>query len=123
MLNVCKECGRFGTVISAHVVTTKAFEPRNMPEEFISEDCAGMVRVRREQLGLRQEELGQKVGEKVSIIQKIESGSFSPTLAVAKKIEQVLRIKLVEVKIGYESSGEKKKFAEQFTIGDKIRLG
>ena len=48
----------------------------------------------REKKGLSQAELGNRVGLKQTTISQYESGSRTPTLAMAKKLSDVLEISL-----------------------------
>ena len=59
-------------------------------------DYSTIVKRARERMKLTQEELGRLVGEKASVISKIETGRLRPSIALAKKLEHVLRVKLVE---------------------------
>ncbi|GBC70674.1 hypothetical protein HRbin02_00442 [Candidatus Calditenuaceae archaeon HR02] len=54
-----------------------------------------IIRSAREKLGLTQEELASLVHEKVSVIKKIEAGSFRPPIELARNIEKVLKIRIV----------------------------
>jgi putative transcription factor len=53
------------------------------------------VRRAREKLELSHENLGKKIGEKVSVLRKIESGKMTPDLILAEKLEHALKIKLL----------------------------
>ncbi len=53
------------------------------------------VRRAREKLELSHEDLGKKIGEKVSVLRKIESGKMTPNLILAEKLEHALKIKLL----------------------------
>ena len=53
------------------------------------------VRRAREKLELSHEDLGRKIGEKVSVLRKIESGKMTPNLILAEKLEHALKIKLL----------------------------
>ena len=57
-------------------------------------DLPQQVRHAREQLGLSHEDLGRKIGERVSVLRKIESGKMVPDLVLAEKLEHALKIKL-----------------------------
>ena len=59
------------------------------------EDLGLRVRQARERLGLSQEDLGRRVGEKASLIRKIETGKMTPSLMLARRLEHVLRVKLI----------------------------
>ena len=53
------------------------------------------VRRAREKLEISHEDLGKKIGEKVSVLRKIESGKMTPDLTLAEKLEHELKIKLL----------------------------
>lgn len=59
-------------------------------------DYAQRVRRAREEMGLTQEVLASYVGEKESVIRRIEMGKLKPTMELARRLEQVLKVKLLE---------------------------
>ena len=66
------------------------------PEELeVVEDFGPRVKAAREARGLTQEELGKLIGEKASVISRIESGRMAPDVALARKLEHALGIKLL----------------------------
>jgi putative transcription factor len=69
--------------------------PRLVPSVELADDYRVRVRKARENLGFTHEDLGRKIGEKVSVLRKIESGKMAPDHAVAQKLEHALRIKLL----------------------------
>ncbi len=99
--------------------------PRYRIVEEIVEDYAERVRRARERLGLTREVLATMVGEKVSTIRRIEAGTLEPTIDLARKLEKVLKIQLVEVyeegeeEFGYEG-GESEEF--ELTLGDIVEF-
>ena len=129
-LNLCRECSKFGKVIGTvkqnedKKLTTKASinkEPQKEITQIIVSDYAEKIKKKRESLSLKQEEFAKKINEKGSLIQKIESGHFEPSIELAKKIQSFLKIKLVE---GYEEKHGKqiKSKTDSFTIGDFIKV-
>lgn len=131
VLDVCKGCSRFG-----EVVQIPRFRPRNAPEsrpqnipkrkevlQLIVTDYAEKIRKAREKLGLTQEEFAKRLNEKWSIMQKIEGSQFRPSISQARKLEEVLKISLIET---HDEKGEvpiaaPKKGDEGFTLGDFIK--
>jgi len=70
--------------------------PVRGPEDLeVTEEYASPVRQARERLGLSQEDLGKRIGEKVSVIRKVESGKMVPDHELAGKLEHVLRVRLL----------------------------
>lgn len=53
------------------------------------------IRQAREKRGLSHEDLGRKIGEKVSVLRKIETGKMTPNHQLAEKLEHTLRIRLL----------------------------
>lgn len=58
-------------------------------------DFPKQIKRAREKLQLTHEDLGRKIGEKVSVLQKMEIGKMVPDQILAKKLENILRIKLL----------------------------
>jgi putative transcription factor len=133
ILNVCDNCRRFGEVIQAvkpkpeeNVGKAQKQRPEKPAEPEIIEDLvegyAEKIKNKRERLGLKQEELAQKINEKESIIHKIESGHFTPPIELAKKLERFLGIKIIEdvedVRVNVSQKGSN----EGFSLGDFIKV-
>jgi len=74
----------------------KKKKPRIEIVQDIVEDYPERIRKAREELGLTREVLATMIGEKVSIIRRLEEGTLQPSLSLAKKLEKVLRVKLIE---------------------------
>lgn len=104
-LLVCYEC-------SHHSSATWRFDDKrpkiNTPKKRISmpnkpilqgdlellEDYGKMMRKARENLGLSHEELGRRIGEKVSVLRKLETNKMTPSVSLTAKLERILDIKL-----------------------------
>lgn len=133
ILNLCEECSKFGKVIS--VVKEKKKEVKKKvkeeikiepekEEEFILtiiSNYGEIIKKKREQLRIKQEDFAKKINEKKALIHKIETNQFEPPIALARKIEKFLHIKLIEQQ-ELESSGVGKPKREHFTIGDFIKV-
>ncbi len=61
----------------------------------VLENIGAIVKAKREELGLKQDELGKKANEQGSMIARIEHG-YVPSVQIARKLEKVLHVKLVE---------------------------
>ena len=62
--------------------------------EFV-EDLGNVVRKAREARFLTREQLAEMVGEKVSTIRRIENNELKPSFELARKLERVLKVKLL----------------------------
>ena len=125
LINVCHNCSRFGRVVS---IKKPFVEPKRMisvqhreETEDIVDNYAEIIKQSREKKGLKQEELAMNIAEKESIIHKIETGSLKPSFQLARKLEQFLNIKLIELQ------EEKKDLSlnlkdNGLTIGDLLKV-
>ncbi len=126
MIDVCDNCGKFGKVVSASRNLSEPTQKRfiakiNVSEENIIDNYSELIRKGREKKGLKQEELAKEIAEKESIIHKIETGSMKPSLTLARKLEQFLDIKLVEMLENEKEVGLNVKNSEM-TIGDMLKI-
>lgn len=123
-LNVCSNCGRFGKVLRRPpVVAPKKTPGVKAPEpvEVVVTDYALLIRTAREKSGMTQKDFARSLNEKESIIQKIENGLFVPPISMARKLEKLLKIKLVEVEQEGEVSKENRG-SGPLTIGDILNV-
>ena len=136
LLNVCHNCAKFGKVV-ANVHDKKFLEKREKKWEkerqsrpllskeeitqSVVEDYAKIIKEKRESMDLKQEDFAKKINEKESIIHKIETSHFEPSIKLARKIEKFLRVKLVEQQVS-ESVETEKTPSEAFTLGDFIKI-
>ena len=127
ILNVCKNCAQFGKVI-ARVRTAPKIE-KKMPlpvvkTKIIVQDYAQKVKSCREHLGLNQEDFAKHINEKISVIHNLETSRHEPGLALAEKMQKILKIVLVEevdetAEFALDTKG---RHADQLTIGDAIKI-
>jgi putative transcription factor len=88
--------------------------------EEIVEGYGKIIRAAREKMGLPPGVLAEKINERENYLEKIERESMSPTLAVARKLEKELGIKIIEkVTASVSPTTAKKRFSEP-TLGDMI---
>ncbi len=62
-----------------------------------------------------------KINEKESLIHQIETGRFEPNIALTRKLEKFLKIKLIEEHEEIHK-GKTKIKTDKFTIGDFIKV-
>jgi len=97
-------------------------QARRLEEYEVVEDYAVRIKTARERLGWSQEVLALKVGESVNTIKRIEASRLKPSIDLAKKLERVLGIKLLEPIVEEVGETRSSKEANTLTIGDLIRL-
>lgn len=143
-LTVCSECSKHGTVIleepkkitsplprtkAAKTMPLKAKSIEKLPKEpektlELVEGFEVKIRQEREKLGLTHEELGKKIGEKVSVLKKIEVGKMIPDDKLIAKLEHVLKIKLLVPALEEKVSKltVPKPQSRELTLGDLVQL-
>jgi putative transcription factor len=122
VLSVCDKCVTMGREIAVQAVRSIERSRPAMPEELelnLRSDAASIVRRERERRGLSQEQLAQKLAEKVSIIKRIEEG-WTPTMVTIRKLERFLNIKLMES--APVSELKQKVQNKQLTMGDVAEI-
>jgi len=128
-LSLCDACSKFGKVFgkARPLVDDKPGKPvsraRPVTEtvEGVVPDFADQVRKKRQQLGMKQDEFGKLISERESVVHKIETGEFEPTLETARKLEKILKIKLVDT-FKEETVNLGKASSEEFTLGDAVKV-
>ena len=123
---VCEECKKYGEVISevtekkpVKKVVKKQQKP--VKEEVVVDNYAEIIRSIREKLNLTQADFAKKLGERESLMRKIEDGKLVPTIDLAKKIEKEFGVHLVEEIDASEYSVKSPK-EDKATLGDVVNL-
>lgn len=101
IMQTCNECSKFGKIQKE---PRKIYKPRAAPRQprprepsyEVSEDYNTLIRMAREKKEWSREELAKNLYEKASVINRIESGKMIPDIKLAKKIEKLLNIKILE---------------------------
>ncbi len=119
VLRLCADCSRFGQIMdpppspaaaapggrgrSVVAATRPAGAPRRLEERDLyteigelelAPDWGRRVRIAREALAWKPEDLAKKLNEKKSVVLKIEAGSMHPPDALVRKIEHLLKVRL-----------------------------
>ena len=122
-MNSCENCSKFGNIIKE-----KTFFQNNRRFESSFEDTDDdiisnyniIIKNKREQLNLTQDDLAIKIKEKSSLIRKLERGELKPTIELAKRFEKLFGIRLI-TKIGIAEKTFNDNKNINFTIGDIIK--
>ena len=92
---------------------------RPAPQEYeLIEDYPQKIKLGREALGLSQSELANRIGERLSIIQKLETGKIRPSDVIIDKLNRTLRIVLRALVEDDSIPRDFKKADTEVTIGD-----
>lgn len=137
LMTTCKECSRYGKVQSKpqppkskspkrrnvnnkpRQNQNKVYSKRSREEEYeIVEDYNKIIRQKREIKGLTQKEFGAQLYERESVVHKIENGKMVPDIKLARKIEKLLNITIVEKLESDEKEFQDPRQFREATIGD-----
>ena len=131
LLKVCGKCGGYGDVISVEPQEVRSEKPiQKVPRKIFVEDSvnfviegAGMiVKSAREGRGLKQSQFASMIGVKESMIHKIETSMMKPDLSIAKKIERILDVKIIEGYKDPEKGVQLNLNDGDLTVGDLIKF-
>lgn len=116
LLSVCQECSRFGTVVDKKTaITIERTAPKPGPKKYVPkpvrkdqfeefvliENYGAAIKKARESLNLTRDAFAQKLGERESVIRRIEAEEMYPTSDLTRRMERLLKIAL---KATYDSS-------------------
>lgn len=126
-LKVCANCGKFGKVLRkvqpAAISRPAAVKREPVQVERVVSDYATRIKNAREKRNMTQIDFSKHINVKESLIHKMETGHFEPQIDIARKMEKILHISLVEIREETAViSQEKEEKSAGMTIGDIIRL-
>lgn len=121
ILSVCPKCERFGTPVESMrvyedpiprkqmgtnvpvksvIINRKVTRKKGMDKDIesleIVPDYAQIIRLAREKTGMSQDEMADKLREKRTVISAIERGGIKPDIKTARKIENLLKVKILD---------------------------
>jgi len=138
-LRVCDSCARFGTEVapqasgpsspvdraiqrrSRRQQTRDIYDQQSGPLE-LAEDYHKLIAKARNSLGWSQQELGQKINEKKSVISQLETKQIRPDDKLIRKLEKALGIKLKEV-VSEVQVKKEGRGGGGVTLGDLVKSG
>lgn len=129
VVKACFSCSKLGTRVPTHKPRprgTRGFRRKAhfKKPEIVLEPIPGygdLLRERREELGLTQEELGKRINEKTSVVARLEAERMTPSEALAKKIERHLGIRILEV-VEEQKEGSYRPSGGELTLGDVVKI-
>jgi putative transcription factor len=112
-LQACNRCAQLGEPVQRpkkpNLQTRSMAKPRSSSNRYRSarpsfqrrelvpvEDFTKLIRKAREQRKWSQKEVANKLHERTSVITKVESGKMAPTISLARKLERLYKLTLLE---------------------------
>ena len=132
-LTVCQNCARFGKItrtlhaeapavkLSAAYPVRGTKIPEEDAQEEVVEEFSSRIRQRREQLNLTQKEFAKMLNERESVIHHLENGGQHPSIELARKLERILKVQLVEAVKETPQQKSRNKI-DSLTLGDFIKV-
>ena len=96
VMKVCRPCSKHGKPYVKQREKRPAGERFSLTLTSVKEDYSKLISEARERMGLTQDELARKIEEDGTVIKLLEQRKFKPDQAMAKKLEELLKISLVE---------------------------
>lgn len=117
----CEACARHGEPIKT--VTRRKRASAHNPDEHLvlRADAPKILRDARSLSGKTQSELAKQLGVKESVWQAWESGSRSPTISLARRVEKHLSISLLEEDTNEQVNQPVRSGGGGITIGDLLK--
>lgn len=97
-------------------------KPPLIEDMILIENYAETIRAARQKKKLSQEELAQKVGERISTLQSIEAGRLKPTRKTLRGLERELEISLLEPIGTVQIKSSDTRSAGGPTLGDIVKV-
>jgi putative transcription factor len=123
-IEICKNCaaaGNFKIKEERKIyqpIKRKVVLPISEDFDFV-QDYGEMIKKAREAKGFSRKELAKILGEKESMVKRIEEEKALPYEKLREKIEKILGIKLLQK---YEEIKKKSKEGKKLTIGDVVEI-
>lgn len=127
IMNTCNECAKFGKVQREPPKPRRQKPLKRSPRirepvEEVIEEYNYVIREAREKKGWSREDLAEKIYEKASVISRIETGKMIPDIRLAKKLERIFNIKLIEKSEDVKPEELGHLSSKGATIGDIARI-
>jgi putative transcription factor len=136
-MTVCSSCAQFGskdwdpkkpqaTTVKRRTVTRS--RPRRRSEIEVAEafelvdNYGELIRKTRQRKGISVEDFAKKIGEKESVIKKLEKGQLNPSISLVRKVQRELGIKLTDETPAATSGSFLTRPMGPRTLGDLIKV-
>lgn len=94
----------------------------HLDEMVLIEEYAVVIRTARQKKKISQEELAQRVGERISTLQSIEAGRLKPTGKTIRGLERELEISLLEPLAPVPIKPSRERGGSGATLGDIVKV-
>ncbi len=118
ILNVCASCAKLGKEIRLAEPARKTIPVKEIEEIAINPDFPKIIKGSRESKRLTREQLAKKIGEKTSVIERVEHG-MKPDERLRRKLEHALSVNLSYKEADVKINPKK---GDDYTLGDAVQI-
>lgn len=132
---VCGTCAKLGQTYTETGLprrTRRPIKPLQIPRRSrppiihktleLLDDYSFRIRQSRQKLELSHKDLGREIGEKISVLKRIESGKMSPDNKLAEKLEHALKIVLLVPPTEQKSTPTSLSKPKEVTLGEVVHI-
>jgi putative transcription factor len=123
-VRACEKCSKSGNILT--IIEEKNEERKEKKlyrettdEYLLVENYGKIISEARKKAGLSIREIAEKIGEKESLVKKIEKEEIRPSEELVNKLERILKVNLRE-KIKEERESRKKETGKKLRIADVV---
>ncbi len=120
VMNLCKNCSKYGRVIGTDVQSSKQVQRTVESERQLKYDYLNEIKHSLQESGLSIEEVAEKINCSPKDLKKVVNGEILPDEKITVWLERLLNISLYEM--NFVSDSTFKKDTEQLSFGDVVDI-
>jgi putative transcription factor len=120
VMNLCKNCSKYGNVILTPVQTSKQVQKTAKSERQLKYDYLNDIKHALQDRGLSVDETADKINCSPKDLKKVVNGEILPDEKITAKLEKLLNISLYEM--NFVSDSAFKKDTKQLSFGDVVDI-
>jgi conserved hypothetical protein TIGR00270 len=120
VMNLCKNCSKYGRVIGTSVQTSKPVQRTVESERQLKYDYINEIKHALQESGLSIEDAAEKINCSPKDLKKVVNGEILPDEKITIRLERLLKISLYEM--NFVSDSTFKKDTEQLSFGDVVDI-
>ena len=120
IMNLCKNCSKYGKVIGASVQANNKVKKIMESESQLKYDYLNEIKHALNESGLSIEEAAERIRCSPKDLKKVVNGEMLPDKNITEKLEKLLKISLYE--IDFVSDSAFKKDTDELSFGDVVDI-
>ncbi len=120
VMNLCKNCSKYGKVIGSSVQVNNKVQRKAESESELKYDYLNEIKNALKEKGLSIEEVAERIKCSPKDMKKIVNGEILPDKNITTKLEKLLNISLYEVELVSDSAS--KRDTDNLSFGDVVYI-